>query len=143
MRIPRRLLWTLAAVLALAGTAAFLVDRPAAGAGLLAGAAGLAIFAIRMSGPRPHTAWYPELEDTSAAVVYWKDGCPHCHTLLRAVAGDERITWVNIHLDEGADARVRELNRGNRFTPTAVVGRRVLPDPAPEDLRELLGDPVP
>ncbi|MCE1179195.1 MAG: hypothetical protein LWW86_09255 [Micrococcales bacterium] len=87
-----------------------------------------------------HTPWSSAQEQIrpGRAVVLWKPGCPFCELLLRALKDDERITWVNVWRDDAAQARVCELNDGNEYVPTALVGDRVLRNPSADELTHAL-----
>lgn len=87
-----------------------------------------------------HTPW-PEAEAAladGAAVALWKPGCSFCELLLRALADDERVVWVNVWRDDDANQRVRELNDGAEYTPTVLVGDTVLRNPSAAAVREAL-----
>lgn len=83
-----------------------------------------------------HTPWQQArgLVAPGHAVVLWKPGCTFCERLLLAVGSNDRISWVNVWVDEEANAEVRRLNGGNELTPTALVGERVLRNPSAEEL---------
>lgn len=96
---------------------------------------GIALVALNGRRGR-HTSWVDAqvLMGPGHAVVFWKPGCMYCERLLRAVGDDDRVTWVNVHVDQGANDEVRRLNNGDELTPTAVVGDRVLRNPSAEEL---------
>lgn len=77
------------------------------------------------------------------AVVLWKPGCGYCERLIAALEHHPRITWVNVHADRQANARVRELNGGDEYTPTVLIGDRVLRNPTADELQALLGEQPP
>lgn len=112
-------------------------------AGVAVGAAGLAVVAamgLWMLRKGRHTPWQ-EAEAAlvgGAAVALWKPGCMYCEQLLRALADDERVVWVNVWRDDAANHRVRELNGGAEYTPTVLVGERVLRNPSAAAVREAL-----
>ncbi len=85
-----------------------------------------------------HTAWAEaqDLLGPGRAVVFWKPGCKFCERLLRALGNDDRVTWVNVWVDQDANDEVCRLNDGDELTPTAVVGERVLRNPSAEELLE-------
>lgn len=87
-----------------------------------------------------HTPWVEAQERVQAghAIIFWKPGCIFCERLLRAVGNDNRVTWVNVWVDQDANGEVRRLNDGDELTPTAVVGDTVLRNPSAEDLDEAL-----
>lgn len=111
--------------------------------GLAVGAVGVALIAgtgMWMLRKGRHTPW-PEAEAAladGAAVALWKPGCSFCELLLRALADDERVVWVNVWRDDAANHRVRELNGGAEYTPTVLVGERVLRNPSAAAVREAL-----
>lgn len=72
------------------------------------------------------------------AVILWKEGCFFCEMLLQELAGDDRMIWVNVHEDDAANARVRELNDGNELTPTVLIGEDVYRNPDATEIREAL-----
>lgn len=72
------------------------------------------------------------------AVVFWKPGCIYCERLLRALGGDERVTWVNVWKDDAANAALRSHNDGDELTPTVLVGPEVLRNPSATELRAAL-----
>lgn len=139
MRIPQAV-WWIGAALCLAG-AGFALARGLTMAGLIFGGAALflAWCGYRQRGPAPHTPFRDDLIAPGRAVVFWKDGCPWCHRLLRAMAGDDRVAWVNVFRDPAGDTRCREVNEGDQLTPTAIIGPTVLRNPSAEELREALG----
>ncbi len=104
-------------------------------------AVGLALVALNTRRGR-HTPWAKAEEQVRAghAVVFWKPGCMFCERLLRAVGKDDRVTWVNVWVDQGANDEVCRLNDGDELTPTAVVGDRVLRNPSAEELEEALSE---
>jgi len=73
------------------------------------------------------------------AVVLWKPGCRYCERLLRALGADERVTWVNVWRDPDANQAVRDLNGGDEYTPTVLVGSAVLRNPTAEEVVVHLG----
>lgn len=89
-----------------------------------------------------HTPWdvAEGLLNQGQAVVLWKPGCPYCERLLRALGRDERITWVNVWKDEEANSVVRQLNSGDEYVPTVIVGSEVLPNPNPHMVLSHLSD---
>lgn len=99
------------------------------------GVVGVAFLAVHARRGR-HTSWEAARRQLGPdhAVVFWKPGCMFCEQLLRAVGKDERVTWVNVWVDEQANAEVRRLNDGNELTPTALVGDRVLRNPSAHEL---------
>lgn len=138
MSIPRWLLGV-AVLINLVGIVVAAINRqPLFAAVFGAAAAVLALVIYQRRGPQPHTRWAPQQVRPGHAVVFWKDGCPHCHRLLRAMADDDRVSWVNVFRDREGDRKVRELNEGDQFTPTAIVGRKVLRNPSAQELREAL-----
>ncbi|GAA2180527.1 hypothetical protein GCM10009785_11720 [Brooklawnia cerclae] len=74
------------------------------------------------------------------AVVLWKPGCIYCAALQRELADDDRITWVNVYEDHEANSQLRDLNSGDEYTPTVVVGNVVLRNPGADEVRAALGD---
>lgn len=130
------------AVLVMAG---FMVHAGNRAAGVLTGAVGLAVaggyaaWALRRG---RHTPWTQAeaLVAPGRAVVFWKPSCPYCERLLRAIGRDERVTWVNVWHDDAAQRRCCELNDGNEYTPTALVGSTVLRNPSAEELRGVLDE---
>lgn len=138
------------AALAVAAMAALVVgwtlSRTSLAAGVGAGSGGVALvvayaaWALRRG---RHTPW-PEAQAgvvPGRAVVLWKPGCPFCERLLRDLGDDPRITWVNVWEDRQANQRVRELNDGNEYVPTALVGDTVLRNPSSSELAAALQGP--
>ena len=72
-------------------------------------------------------------------MVFWKPGCPYCERLLKAIGDDDRVIWVNVWQDATARARVCELNDGNEYTPTALVGPDVLRNPSAAEVLAAIG----
>ncbi len=88
-----------------------------------------------------HTPWAEasQLVAPGRAVVFWKPGCPYCERLLKAIGDDDRVIWVNVWQDATARARVCELNDGNEYTPTALVGPDVLRNPSAAEVLAAIG----
>lgn len=89
---------------------------------------------------QPHTPWnsaQPQIADDHA-VVLWKPGCEFSAQLVTELRDHPAITWVNVHEDEAANARLRELNSGNELTPTVLIGEHVLRNPSVDELRSIL-----
>ena len=99
------------------------------------GLVGIALVALNGRRGR-HTAWGDAQEwmGPGHAVVFWKPGCMYCERLLRAVGDDDRVTWVNVHVDQEANDEVCRLNNGDELTPTALVADRVMRNPSAEEL---------
>lgn len=76
----------------------------------------------------------------AVAIGFWKPGCMYCERLMRSLRDREDIAWVNVWQDPAADARVRELNGGDQYTPTLVLGRggSVLRNPSADEVRAAL-----
>ncbi len=140
--------WPAYIVVALVGATALLLaletgrERgPLAGVGV--GLAGLALagwLARRMLRRGKHSDW-DEAQAKIApdhAVALWKPGCIYCERLQHQLGDDQRITWVNVYEDSEANGRVRELNDGNEYTPTVIIGRQVLRNPSADEVREAL-----
>lgn len=89
---------------------------------------------------QPHTPWDSARSQVADdhAVVLWKPGCEFCAQLLAELSDHPAITWVNVHQDEAANVRVRELNSGNELAPTVLVGEQVLRNPSADELRAML-----
>jgi glutaredoxin len=88
--------------------------------------------------PDPGPPAYP------AILILGRDDCADTsrvreHLVRRSVP----FVYRNIHLDPGADARIRELNGGDRITPTILLGDpeapvRVLVEPSNRELDEAI-----
>lgn len=115
-------------------------QRPLAGAVLVLGGGFAAWFTRRMLRRGKHVDWTEAARQLAPghAVVLWKPGCIYCERLQRQLDDDERITWVNVHADEEANRQVRGLNEGNEYTPTVILGDRVLRNPSADQVREAL-----
>ena len=72
------------------------------------------------------------------AVVFWKPTCSYCTRLRKAFGDDNRIVWVNVWVDLLANREVRRHNGGDEYTPTALVGNRVLRNPTAAELQSAL-----
>lgn len=83
-----------------------------------------------------HTAWDLARGRIAPghAVVLWKPGCPYCERLLRALSGDDRVTWVNVWHDDRARSVVCELNGGDEYVPTVLIGPAVLRNPTSQEV---------
>lgn len=87
-----------------------------------------------------HTSWEEARAEIGPghAVILWKDGCGFCEMLLFELAGDDRVTWVDVREDAEANAYVRSVNDGNELTPTVIIGEGVYRNPSASEIRELL-----
>lgn len=74
--------------------------------------------------------------------IYGADWCPDCHRSQRFM--DRRgipYKWINIDLDEQAEAFVLKVNRGVRSVPTIVFpDGSMLVEPSNTKLAEKLGN---
>jgi len=88
----------------------------------------------------PHVPWERAQEQVAdgRAVVFWKPTCSYCTRLRKAFGDDNRIVWVNVWVDPSANREVRRHNGGDEYTPTALVGNRVLRNPTAAELRSAL-----
>ncbi len=88
----------------------------------------------------PHLPWDQAHARVSEgrAVVFWKPTCTYCTRLLRTLRDDDRMLWVNVWADPAANREVRRHNAGDEFTPTALVGTRVLRNPTASELKSAL-----
>lgn len=141
-RIPTYLVLGLIAV-----TAALLAYQtgrdagPMAGVGVgLAGLALLGWLGRKFLRRGRHTDWASAQTKIAAdhAVALWKPGCIYCERLQNELGEDQRVTWVNVYEDQAANGRIRELNDGNEYTPTVIIGRNVLRNPSADEVREAL-----
>jgi mycoredoxin len=71
-------------------------------------------------------------------VIFWKPTCTYCTRLRRTLRDDSGIVWVNVWVDQEANREVRRHNGGDEYTPTALVGARVLRNPTAADVRSTL-----
>lgn len=87
----------------------------------------------------PHADAVAGLDD--GVTIYWRDGCPFCLRLRRAVrkhAG--RATWVDIRADADAAAYVRTTNDGgDEAVPTVVIDGVAHTNPKPQLVKAALG----
>lgn len=129
-------------VVAAAGLVWALVRGDAAGTALAAiVAAAEAVFgwwSLRRGRHVPLAQAEARMASGGRAMVLWKPGCPYCERLQRALRDREDVTWVNVWVDEEANRLVRRLNDGDEYTPTALVGERVLRNPTADQIREAL-----
>ncbi|WP_232547586.1 glutaredoxin family protein [Propioniciclava soli] len=127
----------------LVGVTAVLLGRENATQGwLVAGVGTVAVVALLLWQGRVglHTPWSTARSRVAPghAVVLWKPGCTFCEILQRALRRDPRVTWVNVWVDEAANAVVREHNAGNEVTPTVLVGSQVMVNPTADQVRAAL-----
>lgn len=89
----------------------------------------------------PHTPWSEAREQVTSdrAVAFWKPTCRYCTALRRSLRDDSRVVWVNVWVDAEANREVRGYNHGDEYTPTVLVGDRVLRNPSAEEVRAALG----
>lgn len=94
----------------------------------------------RDAGDRRDAGWSEARQEIAPghAVALWKPGCFYCTALQAEMAGDDRVTWVNVRSDGEANSQVRGLNDGEEYTPTVIVGRQVLRNPSAAELRAAL-----
>lgn len=57
--------------------------------------------------------------------LYTRAGCPHCDRLRAALAGDERVTEVDLSRHPEATAELLKLTGGRRIVPVVVRGARI------------------
>jgi mycoredoxin len=103
----------------------------------LAASGGLTVATLRRE---PHTPWALASAQVSdrRAVIFWKPTCTYCTRLRRTLRDDSGIVWVNVWVDQEANREVRRHNGGDEYTPTALVGARVLRNPTAADVRSTL-----
>lgn len=85
-------------------------------------------------GRPPHTRHADAVAGQDDGVtIYWRDGCPFCMRLRRAVRKHTgRATWVDIWADPDAAAFVRTTNPGgNEVVPTVVIDGVAHTNPKP------------
>ena len=85
-------------------------------------------------GRPPHTPQVDAVEGLGDGVtIYWRDGCPFCIRLRRAVRRNaDRATWVDIWSDPDAAAFVRTTNEGgDEVVPTVVIDGVAHTNPQP------------
>ncbi len=92
-------------------------------------------------GRPPHT---PQADAATrlddGVTIYWRDGCPFCLRLRRAVRKDAaHATWVDIWADPDAAAYVRTTNDGgDEVVPTVVIDGVAHTNPQPRLVRAAL-----
>jgi mycoredoxin len=86
----------------------------------------------------PHAEAATGLDD--GVTIYWRDGCPFCLRLRRAVHKQaSRATWVDIWSDPEAAAYVRTTNEGgNEVVPTVVIDGVAHTNPQPRLVKAAL-----
>lgn len=132
----------LVAVMAGSVTALTWGDSPAealtTGALMLAVGVGFGLWSYRRGRHVP-LAQAQTASAESGGLMLWKPGCVYCERLIVGLRGEGRVQWVNVKQDDDANALVRSLNDGNEYTPTMIVGDRVLRNPTARQVREALG----
>lgn len=97
--------------------------------------------ADRLLGRPPQTSHADAVAGLENGVtIYWRDGCPFCLRLRRAVRRQaDRATWVDIWADPDAAAYVRTTNEGgHEIVPTVVIDGVAHTNPKPALVREAL-----
>ena len=92
-------------------------------------------------GRPPHTPHGDAVADLGEGVtIYWRDGCPFCLRLRRAVRRNAgRATWVDIWADPDAAAFVRTTNEGgDEVVPTVVIDGIAHTNPQPRLVNDAL-----
>lgn len=96
---------------------------------------------------RPHDAAADDLVEPrqdDEIVVYWRDGCFFCSSLLRRLerTGLE-FQRIDIWDDPDGAAFVRSVAGGNETVPTVRVGSRALVNPSAAQVLDVVGAEVP
>jgi mycoredoxin len=86
--------------------------------------------------PRGH--WLTTRSQPDERSCSGKPTCSYCTRLRKALRHDDRVIWVNVWVDSAANAEVRRLNGGDEYTPTAIIGDRVLRNPTAALVRSTL-----
>ena len=83
-------------------------------------------------------------DGVDAIEVYWRPGCSFCSRLLSTLSdAGATVRLHNIWEDEDARAFVRAHNSENETVPTVRLGARVVTNPPPSALVDLLRSEYP